>query len=301
MKNKKSRKRLRIILLAVFLGCAAAFGFWFFMNGSPIQGTVWFSADAEVRPMASTYSFTGTVEARNRQEIVSSAGGIVREVYIWEDGNVRKGDRLIRMDNSEILKSDIDGEVVELSVQSGDYIQPGTCAAVITDMSKLEVLVDIDEYDISSVVSGAPVQVTIPALDKTFSGTIRRVSRNGRADAQMTVYSASVLLDNPPDNVYPGMQAEVEFVREKVENAVTIPKKAIQFRDDDTAFVYFCNPETKDYEEHDITTGIVEGNRVQITSGVEAGDTVYWKGDNPFVQALMSISTGSLPVAGGAE
>lgn len=69
------------------------------------------------------------------------------------------------------------------------------------------------------------------------------------------------------------MNAEVVIVKASVDNALTVPMEAIQFRANNESFVMVKNTSGK-LEERNVTTGISDGVRIQITEGLTVDDTV---------------------------
>jgi len=74
----------------------------------------------------------------------------------------------------------LDGEILEVLVESGEYVQPGGVEPVVVmgDTSTLRARVDIDERDVAFLAAGARVRLTVDALpDRSFEGHIVEIGR----------------------------------------------------------------------------------------------------------------------------
>jgi HlyD family secretion protein len=86
------------------------------------------------------------------------------------------------------IKAPAAGEVLQVKVRAGEYLQPGGVAVTLGDTSQLMVRVDVDERDYARVELGSPVEIRAKAFgDKVFAGKVvslgRRMGRkNVRTD-----------------------------------------------------------------------------------------------------------------------
>ena len=69
------------------------------------------------------------------------------------------------------------------------------------------------------------------------------------------------------------MSSEVKLVNESVTDAIVLPMDAIQFKSDETPYVYYQN-ENDEVISKDITVGISDGVYVQVLSGVNQGEDI---------------------------
>lgn len=138
--------------------------------------------------------------------------------------------------------------------------------------------VSVDELDINSVAEEQEAEVTLDAIeDETFTGTITYVS-NSSSSSSGGVAKYTVEISIPKDErMKIGMNASATIVIEKREKVVTIPVDALQERGD-SSYVYT----SKDGEgnlsgETEVTTGLSDGENVEITEGLSAGTIVYYE------------------------
>ena len=160
------------------------------------------------------------------------------------------------------------------SVYSVDYEEEGTAIATLSADEKMSVTISVDESDILSLALGQQVTVSVASVSEDrFEGTLTEINRTS---ASSGTYSAVVELDKA-DGMLSGMTASVSVQIEGVENAILIPIEALHLTSDG-AYVYTSYNE--EYQEYggkvDVVTGLENSTYVEIKSGLNVGDTVYY-------------------------
>lgn len=139
------------------------------------------------------------------------------------------------------------------------------------------VTVGIDETDILSLKIGQNALVTVSSIEEEdLPGVVTEVTKVGLSASGVTQYSAVVTLDKT-ERMLTGMTATVDIQIEGVEDAVIIPVDALH-QTKTKSFVYTSyDPETKEYGGMvDVVPGVSNSNFVEIVSGLNPGDTVYY-------------------------
>ena len=156
---------------------------------------------------------------------------------------------------SDVLKkydsyAPLAGVVTNLPVRVGETVipglpnLPGTTIMTIADMSLITAEVKVDETDIVSVKMDQPADVTIDAIpNKTFKGHVIEIGNTaivrstGVAASQSTTSSQEakdfkvvVALDNPPDDIRPGLSCTAKVTTATRQRALTIPIQALTIR-----------------------------------------------------------------------
>jgi HlyD family secretion protein len=146
--------------------------------------------------------------------------------------------------------SPINGIVSYLPVRLGEYVVPGIQNAngsflmTLSDMSVVTSEVKVDETDIVNVKIGQQADVTIDAVPgKTFKGKVTEIGSQavirstGLATTQTTTsnqeakdFKVVVTLENPPENLRPGLSTTAKIKTAEVKNAVAIPIQALAVR-----------------------------------------------------------------------
>lgn len=151
-----------------------------------------------------------------------------------------------------------------------------TAFTIKTD-SKMELKAEIDELDILSLAAGQKAGITLDALpDQTFEGIITKISDAGTVSAGVTTYEVTLSVTEDL-SMKVGMNASATIIIEKRENIVKIPLEALQ-ESGKEQFVYIGSAagETSLGEKRTVTTGISDGEFVEITKGLAAGEKINY-------------------------
>ena len=293
IKKKKWIKWLILLLIAI----AAVVGV------SAQKGTKTASyteVSAQKGDLTTYYNFDGLVYAAREQTLISNASGTVETVYVVQNQKVEKGDQIYRLAGRGVVKADIDGEVTGLYIAEDDYITAGSVVVKITDMDRLEVRLDVDEYDVHAMTPGTPASIQVLASGASFDGTVSKLDKNGTTVGDLSYYTATVPM-NSMEGVYPGMQISAKALRGHTEDAVLLHMSAIQFDEYNQPYVEVGSAQ----EPHrvNIVIGISDGVYCEILSGVAAGDTVLVPSGMSTQELMMEMRKNSplMQLGGGAN
>lgn len=150
-------------------------------------------------------------------------------------------------------------------------------AFTISGNEKMLLSVNIDELDILSIQEGQKVTVTLDALEgQEFEGEISDIDHTASNNGGVTKYTAEVTIAKS-ESMLAGMNASATIIIESKENILTLPAEAVQ-EHGNRSFVYTEEDEDGMLSgEVEIETGISDGTRVEIISGLEEGQTVYYQ------------------------
>ena len=135
--------------------------------------------------------------------------------------------------------------------------------------------------------------VTLEALPgQQFVGTVTSISASGENAGGNSKFTAEVTLDKIPE-ILPGMHASVSIVLNTLEDAICIPVAALTETGTTTLVYRTYDEELGEFADSvPVTTGISDGEYVQILSGIAEGEQIYY----PYYDKLV-IS--NVPEAGG--
>lgn len=267
---KKKKKWLKWVIVLVI---AVVFAAWLMMFSKGTQSAVYTDVQAVTGDLETYYNFDGLVKAKRTQTITSAQAGTVRTVYVRQNEQVKKGEKLYRLDNGETVQADMAGEVTGLYIEEGSVVSAGETTAQIIDMSSLEAELKVDEYDVAAVTPGMPVQISVLATGGQFTGSVTALDKNGTASGDLSYYTAAVALESG-EGVYPGMQISAKILREKADNAVLLRQDAIQFDEYNKPYVYMRGADGKEVVQVGVSVGASDGIYCEITDGLKTGDTV---------------------------
>lgn len=183
--------------------------------------------------------------------------------------------------------SPVKGVVNHLHVDVGEYAARGAPVADLVNVEKIKINVNVPEMDVHYLRVGQEAVVRVDALpDRRLVGTIDFVAY--KADPATKTFQARVLIDNLERDIRPGMIARVAFLRRIVPNAVVAPLSALVDKGGER--IVFVE---KDGVAHarTVSIGVLEGDRVQITSGLEPGDDLIVTGQTEVEEGTRVVAS----------
>jgi cobalt-zinc-cadmium efflux system membrane fusion protein len=175
------------------------------------------------------------------------------------------------------ISSPIGGSVVERTATQGEVVNPDKTLFTVADLSALWVVIDIYEKDLSRVRTGTAVKVGTTAYpDRNFKGVISYIG--DLMDEKTRTVKARVVVENGGRLLKPGMFAAVSIDAKgsQTEKALMVPEEAV-YLDGSQSYVFVRTAPDK-FEPREITKGRTLGNRLEVTSGLKAGELVVVKG-----------------------
>lgn len=177
---------------------------------------------------------------------------------------------LARFEREEAqLKSPIDGVVTKKLVDEGNVISPGMPLAVLQDIRRVRVVASVAERYVPHLVEGKTRVVlrTDSLPDTEIVSVLTKVYPH--LDSATRTATIEVVLDNEDGRLRPGNFARVTLDLVQIENAVVIPLSAVSWQGKE-AFVYVVAE--GHVRRRPIRVGVREGERCQITEGLQAGE-----------------------------
>ena len=233
----------------------------------------------------------GTAVAANTAIVQLSGTELSRQVQSAADSllnaQLSMSDTEKQMENYTIT-SPISGTVIQKNVKAGDTVGTDTASSetlcTIYDLSYLVMVINVDELQVSDVSVGQSVQVTADAVpDKTYTGTVTRVSMKGSSNGGTTTYPVTVRIDET-EGLRPGMNANAEIVIAEAKNALAVPNAAIVrggyvLVTKDSPSAANADPDMtapEGYVYVPVKIGVSDDDYTQIISGVTGNDTVAY-------------------------
>ena len=267
------------------------------------------AATASINGVSSIGSATFGYQAE--RTLTAQAAGTVTSIHVQEGQTVAKDDILIELSGDDLTESiqsasetlrsaeislqnlqdtmanytvtsPISGTIIEKDAKVGDAVKSGDTLCVIYDLRYLEMVINVDELQISSLTVGQKVQITADAVqDKNYVGTVTRVSMKGTSNGGTTTYPVTIRIDET-DGLRPGMNANAEIVVAEAANALTVPNAAIVrggyvlvTQDSPSASKADTTMEAPEgFVYVAVKTGVSDDDYTQIVSGIQEGDTI---------------------------
>lgn len=269
------------------------------------------TGDCTASAVVGNYTSYGqtTVKIGTGSTITATASGKVSGLTLMPGDSVSSGQRICTITGDSVdnqlknakaslesaqdrlddymVTSPITGTVVEKTVKAGDNVGTGSNSnntlCIIYDLTYLEMTLNIDELDIDNVEVGQTVNVTSDAKEgQTFTGVVTKVSVVGTTSGGTTTYPVTVRIDDT-DGLRPGMNVDAEIVLFSADGVLAIPSLAVNRGD--TVLVTSDSPSAANALEQEapegyayvqVTTGVSDDSYIEITSGLQEGDTVAY-------------------------
>ncbi len=223
--------------------------------------------------LATSYSFSGSLEAKNRQTVFADRAMQIKAIKVEAGQKVTTDTVIMTTVASGEIKSKLAGEVSSIYADENAQLMPGAKLIEIVDYSDLQLKVLVDEYDLSAVSEGKEATVTIHSFKKDVTGKITNVSKEGEYANGVTNFTATISL--PQDsNLRVGMSAEAKTTNQSVSNVVLLPMSAIQFDANNNSPYVLIKDSNQLPKTVGITVGLNDGVYAEIKSGVTTNDTI---------------------------
>ena len=143
------------------------------------------------------------------------------------------------------ITSPIDGVIISKAVEEGQTVAAGfetpTLFTIAADLTKMQVIADVDEADIGGVKEGQRVTFTVDAYpEDVFEGTVSQVRLGESSDSSTSASSSSststvvtyevvITAENPDLKLKPRLTANVTIYTMERQNVLTVPNKSLRF------------------------------------------------------------------------
>ncbi|MFL5445780.1 MAG: efflux RND transporter periplasmic adaptor subunit [Myxococcales bacterium] len=206
------------------------------------------------------------------------------------------------------ITSPIDGVVVSRSVDAGQTVaaalQAPTLFVIANDLTKMQILANVDQADVGKVHEGEDAKFTVDAYPgEVFKGHISQVRQAATTTNNVVTYAAVIQADNPDRKLRQGMTAAVTIVAANHDDVLRVPNAALRVhidipapasiplvaearaatgnrprRDPRAAIVYKLvngNPQAVN-----VTLGLSDGQRTEVSGDLAENDQAIVSGGN---------------------
>jgi RND family efflux transporter MFP subunit len=193
--------------------------------------------------------------------------------------------RVQTLSNYQQIISPFNGVVTMRYADTGSLIQAGTSSDTqsmpvvrVAQSDLLRLRMPVPESDVPYIHVGGDVQIKVNSTGRTFIGKIIRFSR--ALDANTRTMLTEVDVPNPELILSPGMYAETMIQLQQKNDTLTLPAQAV-VQDGDQNYVLVVDS-TNHVARRNITLGIQTANRMEILSGLHAGERVIASGQTSY-------------------
>jgi HlyD family secretion protein len=198
------------------------------------------------------------------------------------------------------IRSPIDGYVTDRPFYAGEMASPGTPLLTVMDTSAVVARAPVPAAAAGTVIVGDSARLHVPGFEEPVDGKVTVVSP--ALDPASTTMQVWVESPNPDGQLKPGTSVRVDIVARTVPDAVIVPASALLTGGEGGSSVMVVGIDGKAHARP-VEIGLTQADRVQVTKGLQAGETVvtagaYGLADGTKVQVeLQPAQAGSEPPA----
>jgi len=193
-----------------------------------------------------------------------------------EEGKTKIADRQV----DTVIKSPVDGMVLERRVNEGDPVVPltsyqaGTELFLLANMENLIFKGTVDEIDVGKLEVGMMAELKIGAIpDEKIIGQLTKISPKAKQQENATLFDVEIeIMQRGEKMIRAGYSANAELVINKAENTLFIPERLVEFNNEQT-FVEVMD-ENGEIIKKEVKIGLSDGINVEIQGGLEEGEEI---------------------------
>lgn len=182
-----------------------------------------------------------------------------------------------------IIRAPFSGIVTQKYATVGAFVTPTTSASstasatsssIVAIARGVEIVAQVPEVDVGQIKQGQPVEIVADAYpDQVFKGHVRLIAPEAVVEQNVTSFQVRVAIDTGKNELRSGMNVDVTFLGEALQDALMVPTVAIVTEEGKTGVLV---PDEKDKAEfRPVTIGPSIQDQTQILSGLEEGDRVF--------------------------
>ncbi|MEH2316211.1 efflux RND transporter periplasmic adaptor subunit [Nostoc sp.] len=182
-----------------------------------------------------------------------------------------------------IIRAPLSGIVTQKYAEPGAFVTPTTSAStsasatsssIVAVARGLEILAQVPEADLSRIKPGQQVEIVADAYpDQVFKGHVRLIAPEAVVEQGVTSFQVRVALDTGIDKLRSGLNVDLTFLGDRVNNALVLPTVSIVTEKGKTGVLV---PDAKNKPQfREVTVGAQIQEQTQILEGVKEGDRIF--------------------------
>jgi len=225
--------------------------------------------------------------AQNHKAAAQVQLGISRAKVAEAQANVAQAQAAVERADEELANATIKAPIratvltrdVEIGSPVSSILNMGSAATLVMtlgDINQVFVRGKVDEVDIGRVRLGQSARISVETFkDKKFDGKVTQISPIGAEKDNVTTFEVKVSIDNPGNELKANMTANAEIVLEEFPDSLIVPEAAISYDAQRNPTVEVADPGAKSGRRKiAIKTGVGNGTKTQVKSGLKQGDKV---------------------------
>lgn len=270
--------------------------------------------------------FDKNLESQANMDQMYSAYQVEKARYQSALENVAQSEALLKQANDDLSKTTIyapmAGTISELNKEVGEIALGSQfqedVIMVISNLSGMEALVDVDENDIVSIHIGDSASIEVDALpDMVFHGTVSEMANSAKISAsgttdQKTEFEVKIAIEDPGSSLRPGMTASSDIITETRDSVLAVPIQSVAVRtpdqlkggmaEKDSSMTTAYTPDKDGFVQIvfvvndnkvkavQVQSGIQSDTHIEVVDGLSLGDEIV-TGNYRAISQLLSNGT----------
>ena len=212
-----------------------------------------------------------------RQRMLFEKELLAKEVYDATLNELNAVMADIALLRAQIAKTEIrapfDGIIGLKYVSEGSYISSTTKIATLQNILAVKIDFSIPEKYVNDILRETEITFTVPGSEKKYKGRIFAIEP--KIDPATRTVTMRAICTNTDERIFPGAFANIEVVLKEIKNSLMVPTEAIiPELKSQKVFVY----NNGQAQSQTVETGIRTETKIQITKGLQSGDTLITTG-----------------------
>lgn len=181
------------------------------------------------------------------------------------------------------ITAPFDGIITQRFATEGAFVTPTTSASstasatstsIVALARGLEIVAKVPEIDLNQIKLGQPVEIRADAYpDEVFQGVVKSIAPEAIVEQNVTSFEVKIGIITGKEKLLSKMNVEVNFLGDRLTNAIVVPTVAIVTEDGQTGVMI---PDEKNEPKFKpITIGSSIDDKTEVLSGLSLGDRVF--------------------------
>ncbi|MDO4543297.1 MAG: HlyD family efflux transporter periplasmic adaptor subunit [Clostridia bacterium] len=194
-------------------------------------------------------------------------------------------EQLADLEGANAITAPFDGKILSCDIEEGDELVAGTELAIVQSTDGYTVSLSVDELDIASLATGQSVEISLDAIEGTFSGVVSNISYYSSSSGSVVRYTTTVTVEDI-EGALAGMSATCSIATADSGTGILVPVDAVQsLNGEDVVYLAPSGAVLGDsYNETEIDlttltavaveTGMSDGSYIMVTGDIADGDLI---------------------------